>query len=156
MATSSGVVNEMATSRAVLDGRIVHAVGPAGRYTQLTIGFTGRPAGSAGSGELGDEPGGVNGADPGDEVVSGPGPVALDRDGLAALGEADRVAALGDVGEAGRVLLLQAVERRVDEPELLMRVLVGDGDDAGELRRRAAGAAGREPPPGRPGSRTRK
>ena len=27
---------------------------------------------SAGSGQLADEPGGVNGADPGDEVVSGP------------------------------------------------------------------------------------
>src|ERR1022692_2396380 len=104
--------------------------------------------GSAGSGQLRDEPGGVNGADPGDEVVSGPGPVALDRDGLAALREADRVAALGDVDEAGRVLLLQAVERRVDEPELLMRVLVGDGDDACELRRRRAG-----PPAGSPDSR---
>ena len=79
---------------------------------------------------------------PGDEVVSGPGAVALDRDGLAALREADRVAALGDVNEAGRVVLLQAVERRVDEPEFLMCVLVGDGDDAGELRCRAAGAAG--------------
>jgi hypothetical protein len=98
--------------------------------------------GSAGSGQLGDEPGRINGADPGDEVVSGPGPVTLDRDGLAALREADRVAALGDVDKAGRVLLLQAVERRVDEPELLMRVLIGDGDDAGELRCRAAGAAG--------------
>src|ERR1022692_2965486 len=103
---------------------------------------------SAGSGQLGDEPGGVNGADPGDEVVSGPGAVALDRDGLAALREADRVAALGDVDEAGRLLLLQAVERRVDEPELLMRVLVGDGDDACELRRRRAG-----PPTGSPDSR---
>src|ERR1017187_3186259 len=107
--------------------------------------------GSAGSGQLGDEPGGVDGADPGDEVESGPGAVALDRDGLAALREADRVAALGDVDEAGRVLLLQAVERRVDEPELLMRVLVGDGDDACELRCRAAGAPVRDPLTGRPG-----
>ncbi len=100
---------------------------------------------SAGSGQLGDEPGGINGADLGDEVGSGPGLVALNCDDLAALREADRVAALGNVDDAGCSLLLQTVERWVDEPEPGVRVLVGERDDPGELRCRCAGAGGREP-----------
>jgi len=46
------------------------------------------------------------------------------------------------------VFLLEVVQRWVDQAESLVRVLVGDRDDAGELGRRRAGA-----PAGSPGSR---
>jgi len=94
--------------------------------------------GSAESGQLGDEAGGV-GADPGDEVVPRPGLVALKSDDLAVLREGHGVVALGDGDDAWCVFLLQAVKRRVDQAQPLVRVLVGDRHDACRLRRRCAG-----------------
>src|ERR1022692_2657349 len=64
---------------------------------------------------------------------------------LAALPEGDRVAAAQDVGDAGGADLREPVQVGVDQPEPVMRDLVGEGDDAGEDRSRLAGAPGRIP-----------
>src|ERR1700733_6460189 len=98
-----------------------------------------------GGGQLGDKAGRIYGADAGDQVVAGAGPGPPDGEGPPGPRERHRVPPLGDVGDAGSVRRLEPVERRVDQPETMARVLVGDRDDAGELRGCFAGPPGRVP-----------
>src|ERR1700733_575092 len=101
-------------------------------------------------GQLGYEAGGVYGAGARDQVIAGAGPVSADGEGPAVLRERHGVAALGDVDDAGSACRLEPVQRRVDQPETMARVLAGDRDDACELRGCFAGPPGRVPAGRRP------
>ena len=70
-------------------------------------------------GQFGDEERGVDGSDTGYKVIARLGWITLDGDGLAALGEADRVGALGDVDDPGCLCRFQAVEGGIDQPQVL-------------------------------------
>src|SRR5436190_16934852 len=94
--------------------------------------------------------GGVQGAEAAGHVVAGDRLEARHGERLPVLGEAHGVVPGGNVHDAGRVAGGQPVQRRVEQPQPPVGVLVGDGDDPGELGGGLAGAAedvvaGRDP-----------
>ena len=94
--------------------------------------------------------GGIHGAQSAGHVVAGDSPEARHGERLPLLGEGHRVVASGDVHDSGRVLPGQLVQRRVEQAQPVVRELVGDGDNTGELRRGLTGATedlitGRDP-----------